>query len=185
MKAKQLTDNAVAFTKVPTFFEYGGWGQEMTKETLDSLAKRYPKNAPVNYNNVGKWGFDCICYIKGLLSGVTVNHHVNDYNVMKANPIGDCTNTEFKKMLYDCCKPEEAPAGYGIATDSHAGLTLGNNMWIDSNRQGSQDGVMIHTGNFPSGCVVGKIPSIDYEEEVDEVKEFLAWAYKQWKERIM
>lgn len=183
MTGKELANNAAAFNAVPNFYEYGGWGQTMTREELDRLAAQYPKNKPVNYNNVGKWGFDCICYIKGLLAGVTVNHHVNSYTEMKSKcPLGDCTNREFKDALYDRCDPMDAPAGYGLATDKHAALSLGSNRWIDANRIGDQDGIRIHVG-IPDYFIAGKIPGVDYEEapQTDEVQDFLAWAYNEWR----
>lgn len=183
MKGKELANNAEAFNAVPNFYEYGGWGQEMTRAELDRLAAQHPKNKPVNYGNVGKWGFDCICFIKGLLAGVTVNHHVNSYQEMKSKcPIGDCTNRQFKDALYDRCDPMDAPAGYGLATDTHAALSLGSNRWIDANRTGDQDGVRIHVG-IPENFIAGKIPGVDYDEapQTDEVQEFLAWAYNEWR----
>ena len=184
MKSKELCDTILQLAAQPNFYEYGGWGQEMTRATLDSLAARYPKNKPVNYDNVGKWGFDCICLIKGVLAGVTVNHHINSYQEFKnACPIGDCTNTEFKAMLYDRVPADEAPVGYGLATDSHAAVSLGNGRWIDANRSGSQDGLAVHYGGL-AGFVAGKIPSVEYDEEpaTDDVQDFLAFLYKLWKE---
>ena len=185
MKSKELCDLALQFAALPNFYEYGGWGQEMTRATLDALAARYPKNKSINYDNVGKWGFDCICWIKGMLSGVTPQHHINSYQEFKNNcPIGDCTNVEFKNMLYDCCDPDEAPAGYGIANDRHAALSLGNGKWIDCNRTDSgQDGIQVHFGGL-NGFKAGKIPSVDYDQEpqTDDVQDFLQFLYKLWKE---
>lgn len=184
MKAETLAAIAAAFAKDETFYEYGGWGQEMTLATLNSLAERYPKNKPVKTENVGKWGFDCICFIKGLLAGVTPSHHINSYQEMKAKcPLGDCTNLEFLNELYDRCDPIDAPAGYGLATKGHAAISLGNNRWVDANRGDGQDGVKIHVG-IPETFVAGKIPGVDYEEEpqTDEVQDFLQFLYKLWKE---
>ena len=165
MTGTELAARATEFAKAETFYEYGGWGQTMSKSELERLAERYPKNKPINYNNVGKWGFDCICFIKGLMAGVTVNHHVDSYQEMKKNPIGDCTNVQFLEMLYDRCRPEDAPAGYGIATKGHAALSLGSGRWIDVNRTGSgQDGVAVHIGGYPADCIAGKIPGVDYSE---------------------
>ena len=182
MKSKELCEHAKGFLTVPTFYEYGGWGQTMTAKELERLASLYPKNKPINYDNVGKWGFDCICFIKGLMSGVTSNHHVDDYKELKANPIGDCTNKQFKEMLTDCVPAGiDVPEGYGLATDDHAGLSLGEGWWIDANRKSGQDGVMKHFG-IPSDFKCGKIPGVDYEEEKDEVQDFLSWLYRKWKE---
>lgn len=165
MNSKDFANTAASFVNVPTFYEYGGWGQTMTKAELDRLANLYPKNKPVNYNNVGKWGFDCICYIKGLLSGVTPLHHVNDYNAIKNCPIGDCTNGDFLNKLYDCVNPKDAPAGYGLATASHAAISLGGDKWIDANRNANQDGVQIHTTGIEQFTKAGKIPGIEYDAQ--------------------
>ena len=189
MTDQELCTNAVAFTTVPTFYEYGGWGQEMTRNELDRLAARYPKNKPVNYDNVGKWGFDCICMIKGLLAGVTTTHHVNSYTEMAKNPIGDCTNVEFYKMLYDCVPASEAPAGYGLATEKHAALSLGGGKWIDCNRiTGKQDGVAVHWGGL-EGFKAGKIPGVDYNAAPSDQKailmSFCEWLVDSYLNRVM
>lgn len=182
MKAETLAATAAAFADEETFYEYGGWGQEMTLATMNALAERYPKNKPVKPENVGKWGFDCICMIKGILAGVTPAHHINSYQEMKTKcPIGDCTNVAFLDMLYDRCKPSEAPIGYGLANKDHAAISLGNNRWVDANRCAGQDGVKIHVG-IPDTFVAGKIPGVEYESpSEDEVQEFLAWLYQEWR----
>lgn len=175
MTDKELCEIAVAFSNVPNFYELGGWGQEMTRATLESLAERYPKNKPVNYDNVGKWGFDCICWIKGMLAGVRPpDKHINSYTAYKtACPIGDCTNVEFKKMLYDCCEPASAPAGYGLASDRHAALSLGSGRWIDCNREAGQDGIKIHTGAPTWAERAGKIPGVEYGQDPQDEREIL------------
>lgn len=156
---------AKSFCNEPTFYEYGGWGQSMTKNELDRLAAQYPKNKPVNYDNVGKWGFDCICLIKGLLSGVTPSHHVNDYNAIRNCPIGDCTNEEFYNKLYDVCNPKDAKIGYGLATKTHAAIALGGGVWVDANRNASQNGVALHTTGIEQFTRAGKIIGIEYQSE--------------------
>lgn len=165
MKNNELTSNAAAFADAQTFYEYGGWGQTMTREELDRLANLYPKNKPVNYDNVGKWGFDCICFVKGLLAGVTVRNHVNDYNAIRNCPIGDCTPKEFMNKLYDCVQPKDAGPGYGLATEGHAAIALGDGRWIDANRNGTQDGIKIHTTGIERFTKCGKIPGVEYSGE--------------------
>lgn len=185
MTSTEYAQIAKEFVTVPTFYEYGGWGQTMTKAELDRLAAQYPKNKPVNYDNVGKWGFDCICYIKGLLSGVTIHHHVDGYKTMASNPIGDCTNKQFLEMLYDCVNPKNALPGYGLATAEHAAIALGGGQWIDANRKDGQDGVAIHSTGIEQFTKCGKIPGIAYESpepETDDVQDFLQYLYKIWKE---
>lgn len=180
MTNNELAGTAAAFVDVPTFYEYGGWGQTMTRSELDRLATLYPKNRPVNYDNIGKWGFDCICYIKGLLSGVTPLHHVNDYNAIKNCPIGDCTNTQFMNKLYDCVPPKNAGPGYGLATENHAALALGGGRWIDANRNNTQNGVQIHNTGIEQFTVCGKIPGVEYlaepvPEERAVLMDFVTW----------
>lgn len=40
MTGKELSAVAAAFADEPTFYEYGGWGQEMTLATLNALVER-------------------------------------------------------------------------------------------------------------------------------------------------
>lgn len=176
MNNKEYANLAKSFVTEKTFYEYGGWGQNMSKAELDRLAQQYPKNKPVNYENVGKWGFDCICYIKGLLAGVTPMHHVNEYSAIKNCPIGDCTNEQFMNKLYDTCSPVDAKPGYGLATKSHAAIALGGGAWVDANRNATQDGVALHTTGIEQFTVAGKIPGIEYQSEepvIDTEREIL------------
>ena len=185
MTNEELAKAAESFATEKTFYEYGGWGQTMSRAELDRLASLYPKNKPVDYEHVGQWGFDCICFIKGLMAGVTPMRHVDSYKEMAANPIGDCTNKEFLAMLtesFTTTTGDKVPRGYGLATESHAALSLGDGKWIDANRTGSQDGVRVHYG-IPANYKAGKIPGITYDKpESDDVQDFLQFLYKLWKE---
>lgn len=184
MKSKELCEHAEAFATVPTCYDKGFWGQKMTQAEYDRILKMYPVNAKYgNEKYIGSdvFPFDCICFLKALLGGATTERRLS-YPQMASNPVGDCTNITFKAKLKNRCMPGEAKPGYGLATDSHCALALGNGMWIDCNWDGIQNGVKIHTTGIGAFDVAGEIPGVDYEEEKDEVQDFLSWLYRKWKE---
>lgn len=184
MKASDLCINAKAYLSKTTCYLKGFWGQYMSQAEYDRVLKMYPDNKKYNnqkYVNTDCFAFDCICFVKNLLGGGTVNKRLS-YAEMAANPVGDCTTQSFKKKLIDPVSPKDAKAGYGLSTDGHAALALGNGMWIDCNYNGTtQNGLCLHTTGIEKFDVAGKIPGVEYDVEYDEVKDFLNWLYESYK----
>lgn len=182
----ELAQTAAMFAGYKSCYLKGFWGQELTKAEYDRVLKMYPENA--KYKNESLIGtnvfpFDCICFVKALLGGATPERRLS-YKEMAAGPLGDCTTQKFKSSLYDCIEGGgNIPAGYGIASDGHAAISLGSGRWIDANYDGvGQNGLKIHSGGVPSKYVCGKIPGIDYTPAINEVEDFLAFLYKSWKD---
>lgn len=189
MTASELTMAAESFDplKTKTCYLKGFWGQELTKNEYDRVLSMYPGNARYgNQKYIGDkemFPFDCICFVKALLGGCTPEHRIG-YSAIRNNPIGDCTNETFYNLLKkNPVDLSTAPAGCGLATKGHAGISLGNGRWIDCNYDSIQNGVKIHDKGIEIFDVAGKIPGVDYSEQEDEVKQFLSWIYEQWKER--
>ena len=191
MTANELCNIATEFANYTTCYLRGGIGKYLDQSWYDSLLKKCPENAKYgngkdgHYVNTDAFAFDCICFIKSMLAGCTTKHHLKDYTEFNKCPIGDCTTKAFKEMLIDQEKPSaNTPCGYGLATDGHAGLCLGNGVWVDCNWNGNdQNGVMVHIGGIERFDTAGKIPTVDYSEKKDEVQLFLEWLYKEWKGR--
>ena len=188
MTNKELVANAVAYLQKSTCYLKGFWCQWLTKSEYDRVNAQY-KGANDKYGNTGLIGTnayagDCICWIKHLLAGGNVNRRLS-YSEMASNPLGDCTNETFYNKLYDCCEPDKAMPGYGLATKGHAALYVGNGQWLDYNYTTGQNGIALHTGFSGTDFKCGKIPGIAYENPepvVDELQKFFAWAYKKFKE---
>ena len=188
MTNKELVANAVAYLQKSTCYLKGFWCQWLTKSEYDRVNAQY-KGANDKYGNTGLIGTnayagDCICWIKQLLAGGNVNRRLS-YSEMASNPLGDCTNETFYNKLYDCCEPDKAMPGYGLATKGHAALYVGNGQWLDYNYTTGQNGIALHTGFSGTDFKCGKIPGIAYENPepvVDELQKFFAWAYKKFKE---
>ena len=180
MTDKELCENARKFADTITCYLKGFWGQYLSADEYARVLKIYPVNAKYGnekYISTTAFPFDCICFVKCLLAHGTVYKRLT-YKEMSANPLGDCTNEKFYNALYDCVEPEQAPAGYGLATLSHSAISLGSGCWVDCNYNDSQNGVVIHTGGIPSYFKAGKIPGIDYESKSDEIAilhEFADW----------
>ena len=173
-----LCSRAREFVNVSTCYLKGFWGQRLTVDEYERVLKMYPVNAKYGNETLCSsdvFPFDCVCFVKALLGGATVNRRLT-YKEMSANPLGDCTCEKFYNSLYDCVSPESAPAGYGLATLSHSALSLGSGVWIDCNFSGGQNGVAIHTGGIPSYFKAGKIPSIEYPSKPDESEILHAFA---------
>ena len=188
MTNKELVANAVAYLQKSTCYLKGFWCQWLTKSEYDRVNAQY-KGANDKYCNTGLIGTgayaaDCICWIKQLLAGGNVNRRLS-YSEMSSNPLGDCTNETFYNKLYDCCEPDKAMPGYGLATKGHAALYVGNGQWLDYNYTTGQNGIALHTGFAGTDFKCGKIPGIAYENPepvVDELQKFFAWAYRKFKE---
>lgn len=181
MKASNLCINAKSLLSKTTCYLKGFWGQSLTQAEYDRVLKMYPDNAKYGnskYIGTDAWAFDCICLVKFLLAIGDGQIKRISYSQMASNPVGDCTTQSFKKKLYDTCSPKDAKAGYGLATDGHAALALGNGMWIDCNYSGGQNGLVLHTTGIERFDVAGKIPGVEYTKEYPEVKDFLDYLYK-------
>lgn len=166
MTDQELCNIALDFLPLDSCYLKGCWGQELTQAVYDAKLAQYPENA--NYHNESWIGtdvypFDCICFIKGITSGATPQNRIS-YTQLANGPLGDCNNLQFINLLYDQVPASQAPAGYGLASNTHAALSLGGGLWIDCNFDGlTQNGLRLHMtgiGNFP---YAGKIPGIDYD----------------------
>lgn len=180
MTNKELANAALDYTKVTTCYLKGFWCQYDSKQEYARVLQMYPDNAKYGnekYCNTDVYAADCICWIKQLLGSGRVGRRLS-YNEMSHNPVGDCTNKQFKAKLYDVIKTSTPPAGYGLATDSHAALSLGDGNWIDCNYNGSQNGIAVHSGGVPEYFAIGKIPGVEYDDKEAERKilqDFCNW----------
>jgi len=195
LTSKELVANAVAYLQKTTCYLRGFWCQYDSTTEYNRVLQMYPKNASYNnqhYCNTDVYAADCLCFIKQLLGGGTVYKRLS-YAQMAANPVGDCDNKTFYNKLYDLRNPVGAPAGYGLATEGHAALCIGNDQWIDFNYSGSQNGIALHTGFSGTSFRCGKIPGITYEEpaptpavnEKEVIDRFLAFLRDLYLNRIM
>lgn len=195
MKVNDFIKTATDFANVQTCYLRGGIGKYLDEAWYKSLLAKCPENAKYgngengHYVNTNAFAFDCICFIKAILAGCTPSHYLKDYAEYNKCSIGDCTTKEFKAMLCDKVQPASAPAGYGLATDGHAGISLGGGKWIDCNWNGTtQNGVKIHTSGIGAFDTAGKIPTIDYsaspaETEKEILTNFANWLINQYVTR--
>lgn len=181
MTSKELVANAVAYLQKTTCYEKGFWCQYMSTAEYNRVLKMYPKNAAYHnekYCNTDVYAADCICWMKQLLNGGSVNRRLS-YQQLAAGPLGDCDNQTFYNKLYDLRSPAGAPAGYGLATTGHAALCIGNDQWLDFNYSGSQNGIALHTGFSGTNFRCGKIPGIEYAAApANTAEDFKNWLLK-------
>ena len=171
MKAKDLCEQARRFAQKSSCYLPGAWGQYLSQGEYNRLCAMYPRNEQYhNESYVGTecYPFDCICFVKALTAGATVGNRIS-YSQLAAGPLGDCTTAQFlNAKLYDKCDPKDAKAGYGLATSGHAGIALGDGMWIDANKTAGQNGLQIHSTGIETFTAAGKIPGIVYESDDPE-----------------
>ena len=186
MTSKELCTVARSFAGAETCYLKGFWLQKLTQAEYDRVLKMYPRNAIYNntkYIGTNCYPADCICFIKAITSGATLDRRIS-YAELAKGPLGDCTNSAFMQKLYDEVPTGIVPAGYGIASEKHAALSLGAGVWIDCNYDEAQNGVKIHTGGVPAGFKCGKIPGIVYPESDlrDELRGFTDWLIDKYME---
>jgi len=172
MNNLEFAQNAESFASVLTCYLYGFFGQPLTQEeynrvnALPAIHGSNNKFGNQKYIGTGVFAFDCICYVKALLSGATTQRRV-DYNAIKNCPIHDCTNQEFLEMMQkDNINPKNATRGMGLASSSHAAVALGNGRWADANFTSGQNGVKIHDSGIEQFTCAGRIYGIDYLDDV-------------------
>lgn len=195
IKAEELSKRAQEYLNVTTCYLKGFWGQPLTQGEYDRILAMYPENAGYHnekYIGTNAYAFDCICFVKSLLAGGSVNKRVT-YNDIKATPLGDCTTKAFLESLTECVEPSKGaipPAGYGLATPGHAAISLGNGMWIDANKNASQNGIAIHTTGIERFTRAGKIKGIDYSTpepviptERKILEQFASWLIEEYLNR--
>lgn len=175
MKAGEYADIAESFSSVSTCYMLGGYGQKLTQATYNYLCGKYPKNKTYgNQKYVGSNTFplDCICFVKALCAGLTAYPvHRIEYEDIKKTPMGDITNDKFLALMKknNGVEPKYAKRGMGLANKSHAAIALGDGMWVDANKWGSQNGVVIHKTGIEQFDIAGEIPGIDYSDEQPQV----------------
>ena len=192
IKAEELSKRAREFLNVKTCYLKGFFGQPLTQAEYDRVLKLYPDNAKYNneaYIGSGAYAFDCVCFVKFLVSNGSVGNRIS-YAQLKASPIGDCTTQAFMSGLTECVEPAKAPAGYGLATAGHAAISLGGGMWIDANKNATQNGIALHTTGIERFTRAGKIKGIDYETpepiipaEREILEKFTTWLIEQYLTR--
>lgn len=185
MTNKEIVSNAVAYLQKTTCYMKGMWCERLTQSEYDYKCKQYPDNKKYGnekYINTDVYSADCICFVKQLLAGGNVNRRLS-YGEMANNPLGDCTNKQFYYKLYDCCSPDKALPGYGLATTGHSALYVGNGQWIDFNYTSGQNGIALHTGFSGTSFNCGKIPGISYESEdpVIDTEEQILMKFVTWQ----
>lgn len=179
MTDQELCKIALDFLNVTTCYLKGFWFQSITPSEFDRVANMYPVNKTygnAKYINTDCYAADCICAIKAFLGGARVGKRIS-YNEMAHNPVGDCTNKQFMQKLYDCCEPQNAPAGYGLATESHAAISLGNGRYFDFNYGNGQNGAAVHDTGIEKFTKAGKIPGVEYttDNERDILMKFVTY----------
>lgn len=192
IKASDLVKNAKEYLNVTTCYLKGFFGQPLTSAEYARVLKMYPDNAKYNnekYVGTNAYAFDCICFVKSLCANGSISHRVT-YAELCKTALGDCTTQAFLSSLYDCCDPKEAPAGYGLATTGHAAISLGNGMWIDANKNATQNGIAIHTTGIERFTRAGKIKGVDYATpepviptEREILESFTNWLVDQYINR--
>lgn len=125
--------------QVGTPYIYGGSGEEITTQSLESLKKRFPSNASrgdynINskYINSGYRAFDC----SGLMQWGFKQAGIN---------LGRTTHDQIKNGV-EVSPSNAQPGDLLFFTDlGHVGMYIGNNQWIES----PKPGVSVRVTNVP------------------------------------
>jgi len=170
MKSREAANAALEiYNNLVTIYAKGGYGQYIDNATYNALCNQYAWNRThFNQNYLGKYATDCICWIKGMLSGWRYNVKITSQMYCKKIP--DFTDDEFGKMLTDCVPIADAKEGYGLWKQGHAGMCVGNGMAIDADYSvnGGKvvvNGMKLRKLSDVNWTKAGKIPYIDYSDQ--------------------
>lgn len=174
LKSKEFANAALdIYNNLTTIYAKGGYGQYIDNATYNALCAQYAWNrSHFNQTYLGKYATDCICWIKGVLSGWRYNVKIT--SAMYCKTIPDFTDEQFGAMLTDCVPIAEAREGYGLWKQGHAGMCVGNGMAIDADYSVNGGKVVVNGMKLRKLTDVnwtkaGKVPYIDYSDQ-DEVK---------------
>jgi hypothetical protein len=172
MTGNEVALRAEEFANALTKYEKGWWGQYPSQAEWNRILRMYPENSTYgNERYIGNsscFFFDCVCLVKAILGGATVVHRIQ-YAALANNPMGDCDNKSFLRQIKanGGCAPKDAKRGYGLATENHAAIALGNGRWLDCNfirKNGKvvQDGILIHDTGIEQFIMAGPLTGVDY-----------------------
>ncbi|MBO7451387.1 MAG: hypothetical protein J6U54_13565 [Clostridiales bacterium] len=167
----EFTNAAIdIYNKLNTSYAKGGYGQYIDQATFNALCKQYSWNKQhLSSSWIGTYATDCICWIKGLLSGWRYNVKITP--AMYCKTIPDFTDAQWGASLTDCVPISEAKAGYGLWKKGHAGICIGNGYTLDSNyslKNGKvvENGLILRKLTDVAWEKAGKCPYIDYSDQV-------------------
>ena len=173
-KSLEFANAAVEiYNKLVTTYAKGGYGQYINQATLTALKNQYEWNKNhLTSNWLDTFATDCICWIKGELSGWRADVKITPSMYCKTIP--DFTDAQWGAMLTDCVPIEQAKPGYGLWKKGHAGICIGNGYSLDSNyavKNGKvvENGLVLRKLTDVAWEKAGKCPYIDYSDQ-DEIK---------------
>lgn len=159
------------YNKLVTTYAKGGYGQYIDTATYNALCNQYLWNKQhFDASWLGTYATDCICWIKGVLSGWRYNVKITP--AMYCKTIPDFTDAQWGASLYDCVPISEAKAGYGLWKKGHAGICIGNGYALDSNysvKNGKvvENGITLRKLTDVAWEKAGKSPYIDYTDQIE------------------
>ena len=131
MRRSEFLEIARAACGIKTVYAKGCLGAIMTESKERSLAKQYSKwySSHKFEKNRDCVGFDCVCLVKAILWGWTINDMRIDYER------GNIEDETIKNFLIKYCIKTDEPQAGDFCTNSdfsHIGIYSGNGKMIDS-----------------------------------------------------
>lgn len=169
-----------AATKYKTLYVYGCFGAPLN----DKNKKRYCNNTDYNKNptrtkmimaaSADTFGFDCVCFIKGILWGWN-GDKTKTYGgaIYASNGVPDISaNSFFKTCTNISTDFSKIQVGEAVWIDGHIGVYIGNGQVVECTPK-FENKVQItnlanvgnNKGNYRTWIKHGKIKFIDYTEE--------------------
>ncbi len=167
-----------------TLYVNGCFGAPMT----DSNKARYTQNtaynrrpertAIINAASSDTFGFDCVCFIKGILWGWKGDlGHVYGGAGYQTNDVPDITENSMIERSSDVSTDFTAiEVGEAVWIDGHIGIYIGNGLAVECTPSW-EDGVQITACNaskrgfqFRRWTKHGKLPYVEYDGEYEDVR---------------
>lgn len=179
--AKQLAKACDAVCREDTIYVHGAFGWPMNGANKARAKNAYPFNAradraaAIDAASPNSFGFDCICFLKGVLWGFSADPtKANGGSEYGSNGVPD---VDEKRMLELCSETSEdfsnVQIGEYLWTEGHCGIYLGGGVAVECTYNW-RDGVQRTAVHNITGTVVnpgrfwkrhGKLPYVTYEAE--------------------
>ncbi len=167
-----------------TLYVNGCFGAPMTDKNKErytqntSYNKRPERTALINAASSDTFGFDCVCFIKGLLWGWDGDlEHVYGGAGYQANDVPDIGENSMIERSSDISTDFSAiEIGEAVWIDGHIGIYIGNGLAVECTPSW-KDGVQVTACNaskrgfqLRQWTKHGKLPYVEYDGEYEDVR---------------
>lgn len=182
--AKEFIEKMILAEKQNTHYIMGCFGAPMNKSNKQRYIREYAYNkkheAEINKLSENTFGFDCVCFIKGILWGWNADT-TKEYGgaKYKANNVPDVSTEGMLALCSDVSTDfSKIVPGELVHMTGHVGIYIGDGKviectpkWTNNVQYSNLGNLGYKTGHYRTWTKHGKLPWIDYAASADKQKQ--------------